>query len=58
MTFFIVALVGALVGALMPTKDDKPVLGFLPHRVIAAITGAGLFCFLYFVGGGVNPDSY
>ena len=58
MTYLIVAIVGALVGALLPAKDDTPVLGFIPHRVFMAIFGAGLFCFLYFVGGGVNPDSY
>ena len=58
MTYLILALVGALVGALMPAKEDELFLGLFPLRVLHAILGAGLFCFLYFAGGGVNPDSY
>jgi len=55
---FIVALVGAVIGALLPVKEEKLVSGFIPIRIFNAIGTAGLFCFLYFVGGGVNPDSY
>jgi len=58
MAYLIVALVGALIGALLPVKEDKLVSGFIPIRIFNAICGAGLLCFLYIVGGGVNPDSY
>ena len=37
---------------------DKLGSGFIPIRIFNAIGTAGLLCFVYFVGGGVNPDSY
>ena len=58
MNYFIIGLVGALVGALVPAEEGKFVLGFIPLKIFNAMVGAGLFCFLSFAGSGMNPDSY
>ena len=57
-TYLIVGLIGAVIGALMPAKDGKLILGFIPLRIFNAFGMASLLCFLYFVGGAQNPDSY
>ena len=57
-TYLIVGLIGAVIGALMPAKDGKLILGFIPLRIFNALGMAGLLCVLYFVGGAQNPDSY
>ena len=51
-------LIVGLIGALMPAKDGKLILGFIPLRIFNALGMACLLCFLYFVGGAQNPDSY
>ena len=58
MTYLIVSLMGALIGALMRGEEGKLVWGFIPLKIHNAIVGAGLFCFLYWAGQGINPDSY
>ena len=57
-TYLIVGLIGAIIGALMPAKDGKLILGFIPLRIFNALGMACLLSFLYFVGGAHNPDSY
>ena len=57
-TYLIVGLIGAVIGALIPAKDGKLILGFIPLRIFNALGMAGLLCFLYFVGGAQNPDIY
>ena len=50
-TYLIVGLIGAVIGALMPAKDEKLILGFIPLRIFNALGMACMLCFLYFVGG-------
>ena len=57
-TYLIVGLIGAVIGALMPAKDGKLILGFIPLRIFNALGMACLLCFLYFVSGAQNPDNY
>lgn len=54
-----VALVGALIGALLPVddSDDKKFLGFIPIRIFRAVFIALLFCFLALVSSG-DPNPY
>ena len=44
-TYLIVGLIGAVIGALMPAKDGKFILGFIPLRVFNAFGIACLLCF-------------
>ena len=55
--YLIAGLIGTVIGALLPAKDEKRILGLLSLRVFNAILGACLLCFLYFVGGGNNPSN-
>ena len=44
-TYLIVGLIGAVIGALMPAKDGKLILGFIPLRIFNALGMACLLCF-------------
>lgn len=57
-TYLVIGLIGAVIGALLPVTDEKRILGLIPLRIFNAILGACLLCFLYFVGGGNNPNIY